>query len=195
MLHPTLRLRLCTSQHDHGGKKLQVETYALHKKSKNSGAASHAQYRSLSTSVSQLNSVRILNPNRKPGCSGNLNSKPVNPCFYCTVWSRSKPVKFPVCPVLIGSCVGSIEWQDIGCKTRTRIEFIFPNKNALWVQFNVVVVGARVKFDPVLSSQRIWRLSTSKVSKIYKHQLLTWFSTTATRKKQWVGDFHIAADK
>lgn len=94
VLHPTLRLRLCTSQHDHGGKKLQVETYALHKKCKNSGAASLAQYRSLSTSVSQLNSVRILNPNRKPGCSGNINSK---------------PVEFPVCPVLIGSCVGSIE--------------------------------------------------------------------------------------
>jgi hypothetical protein len=60
VLHPTLRLRLCTSQHDHGGKKLQVETYALHKKSKNSGAASHAQYRSLSTSVSQLNSFNVV---------------------------------------------------------------------------------------------------------------------------------------
>jgi hypothetical protein len=59
VLHPTLRLRLCTSQHDHGGKKLQVETYALHKKCKNSGAASLAQYRSLSTSVSQLNSFNV----------------------------------------------------------------------------------------------------------------------------------------
>jgi hypothetical protein len=37
----------------------------------------------------------------------------------------------------------------------TRIEFVFPNRSALWVQFNVGVVGARVKFDPVLSSQRI----------------------------------------